>query len=144
MAIEVSMDVEFREARPKDYERISDEAAELFSSGRIKIWVAVHAAGEVGHCEGDSETGEILGLSVIPSHRRQGIGKRLLSLVVERLRAAGAKRIWLDAPSIPASPAYAFYRALGWRPTGERTGDDTYPGEILELPRIGHPPAQPR
>jgi hypothetical protein len=73
MAIEVSMDVEFREAPPKDYERLSDEAAKLFSSGRIMIWVAVHAAGEVGHCEGNSETGEILGLSVIPSHRRQSI-----------------------------------------------------------------------
>jgi len=80
----------------------------------------------------DSATGEITFLAVLPSHEGQGIGRRLLSLVVNRLHMAGAQRIWLAAPSDPADRAYGFYRAVGWQATGDRTnkGDD-----ILE-PRI--------
>jgi|HubBroStandDraft_1064217.scaffolds.fasta_scaffold03338_4 ribosomal protein S18 acetylase RimI-like enzyme len=99
-------------------------------SGRIKFRECAHKGGVVGHCIGNSVTGEILGLSVDHSYRRQGIARKLLSLVVDLLRAEGARRIWLAAPRDPTLPARQFYRALGWRQTGENhsSGD-----VILEL-----------
>jgi ribosomal protein S18 acetylase RimI-like enzyme len=83
----------------------------------------------VGHCTGDSGTGEIVGLAVVPAHQGSGIGRELLDLVVHALRAEGAHRVWVAAPSDPALRAHGFYRAVGWVPTGERTQDGS---EVLE------------
>jgi ribosomal protein S18 acetylase RimI-like enzyme len=99
-------------------------------SGRVKFRECVHDGRVVGHCIGNSATGEILGLSVDHSYRRQGIARKLLSLVVDLLRADGAQRIWLAAPSDPTLPAYRFYRAVGWHPTGTHLADGD---EIIEL-----------
>jgi ribosomal protein S18 acetylase RimI-like enzyme len=103
---------------------------------KLKAWECIkgsQGAGPqlVGHCTGDSTTGEILHLHVGASYQGRGIGKKLLSLTVASLRTAGAKRIWLAATSDPTARAYGFYRAVGWRPTGERTRNGE---EILELP----------
>jgi GNAT superfamily N-acetyltransferase len=102
-----------------------------FLNGRIRSWECIHDSKVVGHCIGDSATGEILGLSVTRDYEGQGIGKKLLSLVVGWLRTTDAKRIWLAAPSDPAVRAHGFYRAVGWRPTGER---NEYGDEIVEFP----------
>jgi ribosomal protein S18 acetylase RimI-like enzyme len=99
-------------------------------SGRVKFRECVHDGRVIGHCIGNAATGEILGLSVDHAYRRQGIARKLLSQVVDLLRADGAGRIWLAAPSDSTLPAYRFYRALGWQPSGEQlAGGD----EILEL-----------
>jgi ribosomal protein S18 acetylase RimI-like enzyme len=100
-------------------------------SGRVKFRECVHNGRVVGHCIGNSSSGEIIGLSVDHSYRRQGVARKLLSLIVDLLRADDAQRIWLAAPSDPSLPAYRFYRALGWHPTGERLTDGD---EIIELP----------
>jgi ATP-dependent Clp protease adapter protein ClpS/GNAT superfamily N-acetyltransferase len=100
-------------------------------SGRVKFRECVHDGQLAGHCVGNSATGEILSLSVAHSYRRQGIARKLLSLVVDLMRADGAQRIWLAAPRDSTLPAYRFYRALGWQPTGEQL---THGDEILELP----------
>jgi ribosomal protein S18 acetylase RimI-like enzyme len=100
-------------------------------SGRVKFRECVDDGRVAGHCIGNSRTGEIIGLSVDHDHRRQGIARKLLSLVVELLRADGARRIWLAAPSDSALPAHHFYRAQGWRQTGEERSTDEV---ILELP----------
>src|ERR1700733_1771087 len=105
------MDLEFREVRSTDFKSLSGEAAALLSSGRIRIWISVHESREVGHCEGDSTTGEIVGLAILPSYQRRGIGTRLLQLVVDSLRAAGAKRIWLDAPRDPTQRPHSVSNA---------------------------------
>ncbi len=106
--------------------------------GRLKAWECIHdsqaaRSQAVGHCTADLLTGEILHLAVSRGYEGQGIGKKLLALTVESLRAAGAKRIWLAATSDPTARAHGFYRAVGWRPTGERTKTGE---EILELPRL--------
>jgi GNAT superfamily N-acetyltransferase len=102
-----------------------------FSSGQVRVWECAHNSQVVGHCVGNLATGEIVGLSVLPSYRGQGIGRKLLSLAVDCLRATGAKRIWLAAPADPGHGAYGFYRAVGWVPSGELRSDGA---EILELP----------
>jgi len=134
----VTMDLEFRQTKLTDADIRKLQAAaakEPFAadvlSGRVKFRECVHHGRVVGHCIGNSTTGEILGLSVDHSYRRQGIARKLLSLVVELLRADGARRIWLAAPSDSSLPAHEFYRALGWRQTCEERSTDEV---ILELP----------
>jgi GNAT superfamily N-acetyltransferase len=100
------------------------------ASGRIRSWECVHDSRVVGHCVGDSLTGEILGLSVLPDYQGKDIAKTLLGFVVEWLRASGVKRIWLTSSSDPNLRAYGFYRALGWTPVSTPIGDGV---EILEL-----------
>jgi ribosomal protein S18 acetylase RimI-like enzyme len=84
----------------------------------------------VGFFSGAVETGEILVLAVLPDYEGRRIGTRLLDYVVTRLRKAGSPRLWLAAAADPTVRAYGFYRALGWRATGERTANGD---EILEL-----------
>jgi ribosomal protein S18 acetylase RimI-like enzyme len=148
------MNLEFREKRLADLNPFADlgAAAEEQSSSsrallvklgiqipptrsdllrRIKIWECAVEASVVGHCSGDLATGEVLSLSVVKDYEGRGIGRKLLSLVVGRLRADGVQRIWLVAPAAPIVRAFGFYRALGWRPTGEQREGDS---EVLELP----------
>ena len=133
------MDLEFRptqltEARIQMLRAVTGKdqpfAADVLS-GRVKFRECVHDGRVVGHCIGNSATGEIIGLSVDQSYRRQGIARKLLSLVVDLLLADGVQRIWLEAPSDSTLPAYRFYRALGWQPTGQHLADGI---EIIELP----------
>jgi ribosomal protein S18 acetylase RimI-like enzyme len=144
------MSLEFREARLADPKslagiRAATEARALllrlgiklpanqgeFLTGSIKLWECADNSQVVGHCSGNVATGEVLSLSVHPGYEGRGIGRELLSLVVNWLREAGPKRIWLLAPSDPSLRAFGFYRAMGWQPTGEQleTGN-----EVLEFP----------
>jgi GNAT superfamily N-acetyltransferase len=97
----------------------------------IKAWECLCDSKVVGHCAGNARTGEVAILSVLPDFEGQGIGRRLLTLVVDWLRAEGATRIWLAATSDPSHRAYGFYRALGWQPSGSHLA---HGDEILELP----------
>jgi ribosomal protein S18 acetylase RimI-like enzyme len=94
-------------------------------SGRVIFRECIHDGRVVGHCIGNSSTGEIIGLSVDHRYRRRGIARKLLTLVVDLMRADDALRIWLSVPRDTTLPAHHFYRALGWRQTGEEpsTGD---------------------
>jgi ribosomal protein S18 acetylase RimI-like enzyme len=126
------VELEFREAKMQEsWRSIHGDSPMPREVQSIGGWECVHASRMVGHCLGDSATGEIVSLSVDHGYRRQGIARKLLSLVVSKLTNDGAQRIWLAGPSESNSPAYLFYRALGWRATGERhpCGD-----EILECP----------
>jgi GNAT superfamily N-acetyltransferase len=127
------MGLQFREVLATD-RSLARGLIDLVASGRVTLWVCEIRAHQVGHCVGLRETGEIIGPSVDESYRRQGIGTRLLGLVVDSLRTCGCRRIWVDAPAIPSTPGYCFYRVLGWQSTGGRTQPDPFPGEILELP----------
>lgn len=127
------MQPEFREAALNQWwgERHRDKPMPVeFSSGQIRAWECVCDSQVVGHCEADLVSGEILGLSVLPNYRDHGIGRKLLSMAVDCLRAAGANRIWLAAPADRATRAYGFYRAVGWVPSGEQSSDGS---EVLEL-----------
>jgi ribosomal protein S18 acetylase RimI-like enzyme len=128
------MDLEFRQTTLTDADIRKLQAAaakEPFAadvlSGRVQFRECVHDGRVVGHCIGNSRTGEILGLSVDHDHRRQGIATKLLSLVVDALRADRVIRIWLAAPRDSTLPAHHFYRAQGWRQTGE----DLSSGEVI-------------
>jgi GNAT superfamily N-acetyltransferase len=100
--------------------------AEALRSGDEKGWVCVDGPNVIGFCGADGVGGEVLVLSVLPEYEGRGVGKRLLAHAVEWLRSRGFRRVWLAASPDPAVRAHGFYRAQGWRPTGERqqNGDE--------------------
>lgn len=127
------MHLEFRETPLQGMWRRSHGDKPMHSdiaSGRLISWECIHQGKVVGHCAADSKVGAIVGISVLPPYRAKGIGTKLLSIAVDRLHSIGFERIWLAAPSDPELPAYKFYRALGWDPTGELTENGS---EILQL-----------
>jgi GNAT superfamily N-acetyltransferase len=140
--VKVNMDLVFRETLPSDIEGLfsvrartrenafskemlasigitPESIAEQMASGRMKGWVCVDSSSLVGFCNGDAETGEVLVLAVLSGYEGRGIGRRLLSRVVEWLRSVGSDTIWLAASPDKSMRAHGFYRSLGWRPTGE-------------------------
>ena len=100
-------------------------------SERIKVWECRVNTRVVGRCVASLQSGEILFVGVLPSYEDLGIGRTLLASACQWHRASGAARIWLQTFPDPALRSYGFYRAVGWRPTGERTEDGD---EILEYP----------
>jgi GNAT superfamily N-acetyltransferase len=96
-----------------------ESVRDSYLAGTYMGWVCEAGSGIVGFCTGDSSTGEILSLAVLPGYEGRRIGIRLLDLVVGDLRSRGIARIWLSASPDPRIRAHGFYRANGWAPTGE-------------------------
>ena len=101
-------------------------------SNELQGFVSYSGEEIVGYCFGATESGEIVVLAVRPTHESQGIGRRLLDLVVEQLGLLGHKRLFLGCSSDPKVRSYGFYRYLGWRSTGTV---DEHGDEVLELLR---------
>ncbi|HGF4017998.1 N-acetyltransferase family protein [Burkholderia cenocepacia] len=80
----------------------------------------------VGYCFGDTGSGEIVVLAMLPEYEGAGIGKRLLRRVIDDFAANGFTSLFLGCSTDPASRSYGFYRHLGWIPTGEQddAGDE--------------------
>lgn len=83
----------------------------------------------VGYCFGEIEHGEVLVLALLPEYENQGIGKHLLNLVMQDMKAADVERPFLSCAADAQVRSYGFYRYLGWRSTGEF---DDAGDEILE------------
>jgi GNAT superfamily N-acetyltransferase len=98
--------------------------------GRQAGFVSLQRGRIVGYCFGDITTGEVLVLALLPEHEGQGAGRRLLRRVVDRLVAAGHRRLFLGCSADPASRSHGFYRHLGWRSTGRF---DAHGDELLEF-----------
>jgi len=89
-----------------------------------------HSEGKLlGYAFGVRATGEVVVLALLPEAESQGLGSRLLTLLMEELRASGHTRLFLGCSPDPTSRSYGFYRHLGWQSTGtfDRAGD-----EVLE------------
>jgi ribosomal protein S18 acetylase RimI-like enzyme len=99
-------------------------------AGRLPGYLCTDGNTIVGYCFGDKHTGEIVVLVVMPQYEGRGIGKALLSQVVEDLRSLGYRRVFLGCSSDSSHRSYGFYRHLGWTPTGSLDANDD---EVLEL-----------
>jgi ribosomal-protein-alanine N-acetyltransferase len=55
----------------------------------------------------------LITLDVLPGWRRRGLGRRLLLACERRLRAVGARSVWLET-ALSNGPAQALYAALGY------------------------------
>lgn len=113
-------------------------AAEI-RSGELIGFTATSGDKLLGYCFGNTETGEIVVLAVLPEAEGQGIGRKLLSAVVDSLKVRGHRRLFLGASPDPKTRSHGFYRHLGWRSTGST---DKLCDEVLELvieSRVGGP-----
>ena len=89
----------------------------------------------VGYCFGDSTTGEVVVLALLPDWEGRGIGKYLLSMIVRDFSRLGFQRLFLGCSSDPNVRSHGFYRYLGWRSTGVL---DAHNDEVLEYFPHGH------
>ena len=109
--------------------------AENIRSGALPGHVCTVENRIVGYSFGDSATGEIVVVALLPEFEDRGIGREVLRRTVQHLADLGHKRAFLGCSPDPVSRSYGFYRHLGWRSTGTF---DKYGDEILELD-IGDP-----
>ena len=100
-------------------------------------FVATDHGDIVGYCFGDLHSGEVLVLALLPAYEGQGVGRRLLAQMVERLFAAGQRRLYLGCSTDPAMRSHGFYRHLGWVATGQV---DEHDDEVLQYAAL---PPQP-
>jgi ribosomal protein S18 acetylase RimI-like enzyme len=107
-----------------------ESSSKSIEAGEVVGHVCTDSGTIVGYCFGARDTGEILVLALLPDYEDLGIGKALLSHVVQDLRSFGFKRLFLGCSKNPAHRSYGFYRHLGWRSTGEL---DAHGDEVLEL-----------
>lgn len=102
-----------------------DEAAFaglLALPGRIAL-VASGASGPAGFLllGQAADEAEIITLAVLPTARRRGIGRALVSAAAAHAAAAGATRLFLEVADDNA-PALALYARAGFVPVGRRRG----------------------
>ena len=98
--------------------------------GKLVGFVAEVEAALVGYCFCDAPAGEIVVLALLPTHEGLGLGRHLLNMTVDHLKALGHSRVFLGCSDDTSHRSYGFYRHLGWLPTGMR---DRFGDEVLEL-----------
>ena len=66
-----------------------------------------------------ADESELLTIAVRPAHRRHGMGRRLLTAIVDRVREAGARTLFLEVGADNPA-ARALYEAAGFEAVGAR------------------------
>lgn len=79
-----------------------------------------------GRMQPDGKVGR---MAVLPEHRRQGLGRRLLDYIVEHARLNGMGRLYLHAQT----HALEFYLRAGFQGTGDEFEEAGIPHTAMEL-----------
>ena len=116
-----------RKAGPGDAAAIARMAAESLPGRASDAWIVDPALGFVLGWRADDEA-EILTLAVDEQSRGQGLGRALVTALLDEVRAAGARRVSLEVRSSNAA-ARALYASQGFtltraRPRYYRDGED--------------------
>jgi GNAT superfamily N-acetyltransferase len=101
----------------KDREVLDDPQGRIIDRGG-QILFLVEAGETVGCCalKAMADGGfEVAKMAVIEGHKGKGFGRALMAACVERAKAAGAPRLYLETNSALA-PALALYRGFGFEP----------------------------
>jgi GNAT superfamily N-acetyltransferase len=83
---------------------------------RGKGWVCETAGRIVGLSIGDLHDNNVWALFILPGYEGKGIGRELLSLLLNWYFGHTSTRIWLS--TAPGTRAEAFYRRFGWKDAG--------------------------
>jgi ribosomal protein S18 acetylase RimI-like enzyme len=100
---------------PKDEELLGDPAGRIIAKGGM-IPFAVEEGEPVGCCamipmaDGGFELSK---MAVSEAHRRRGIASMIIKACVERAKARGASRLYLES-GLELTPAIALYESLGF------------------------------
>ncbi len=108
---------------------ITHQSVSQWLDGSIKGWLCEISNKSVAFAMGDSATGEVLVIAILPEYEMLGIGKKLMIQLQDWLWSSGHKELWLWSNPDDAVRAHGFYRKLGWQPTGEVKKNN----EILKL-----------
>ena len=103
-------------------EGITEETVTLVLATTHQGWVCEIDGRIVGFSIGNRSSGEFWGLAVLPEFEGQGIGRRLMELAVQWLRAGAGGEIWLWTSPDISTRAYALYRKFGWKDCGVENG----------------------
>jgi len=97
------------------------DVAELLAAPGVAGLLIEEEAGAVGFAlyRMAADESELLTLAVSPPRQRRGAGRALLAAVVDRMRAAGARTLFLEV-GIDNSPARALYEASGFATVATR------------------------
>ena len=105
------------------------DVAELLASPGVAGLLLQADGIDVGFalCRVAVDESELLTIAVRPAHRRHGAGRRLLTAIVDRVREAGARTLFLevgaDNPAARALYEAAGFQAVGTRPAYYRRGE---------------------
>ena len=114
----------------------------LLERDTVELLTAVDGGTVVGYavvwCVLDQ--GELSNVAVAPSHRRRGLGRRLLQRVIEVSGARGVRHLFLEV-RVSNSAARALYHDFGFEELGRRKGyyDDPPEDAILMQATLGGP-----
>ena len=100
---------------PKDEELLNDPAGKIIAKGGI-IPFAVADEEPVGCCAlvPMADGGfELTKMAVSEVHRRKGVASLIINACVERAKALGAPRLYLES-GVELEPAVALYKSLGF------------------------------
>lgn len=102
-----------------------DDIAACYTARGHRFLVAFVGAELVGTAAlvfEDAAAGRIVRVSVAREHRRQGIGRALITRLVDAARAAGLARLWMETNDDWAD-AIAFYQRCGFVEYDHRDGN---------------------
>jgi putative acetyltransferase len=116
---------------PKDIEVLGDPKGKIIDKGGQVLFVADE--GQVVGCVALMKLPdggyEVAKMAVADSHKGRGLGHALMAACVDRARAAGAPRLYLETNSALV-PAMALYRGFGFR---ELTGMKRRPSDYARV-----------
>lgn len=101
---------------PADFKMLDHPQEYIIDSGGY-IAVAVDAEDILGTCaliKMTDDCYELAKMAVAQGAKRQGIGRALGAVVIEKARALGASRVYLESNTVLA-PAMHLYRKLGFK-----------------------------
>lgn len=94
---------------------ITEDSVAAMLETTHKGWLCEIDGKVVGFSIGDTITGELWVIAVLPEAEGRGVGSRLLQLTEETLADAGHAELWLETSADRSLRAYAFYRSKGWQ-----------------------------
>jgi GNAT superfamily N-acetyltransferase len=87
-----------------------------------KGWVCETNQRVIGFSMGNRSNGEFWVVAVLPEYEGKGIGRKLMELAVQWLRASGCAEIWLWTSPDVGTRAYGLYQKSGWQDCGIQNG----------------------
>lgn len=106
-------------------------------SNPLSLWLVAEDNGVVaGYIGSQTVLGEsdMLNLAVLPGYRRQGVGKRLVTELINRLSKKDVYRLTLEV-RVSNEAAISLYNSMGFQPVGIRPNYYRNPREDAYLMR---------